>query len=256
MEDQLIVVVKEHDSLTDVFKNPGFQGVQHPVGGVFKAAPVQQCGGEAIAADGVVQQTVHAHLRPEQEDAVDPHHGQNAQNHIGVLRPVFPWNPELLANQQPEHCGYHEIGIPQMQDMQGLHLIAESGDGGVSGDIVDGNLPEGIDGEHQQLKHCAGKQQPEQGFAGFGEAAFREINGKFQQAQQHEVDGDKIDAGHGGHQQIAAAENADEVADIHHRSPHTGQPQKTPGGRPFLKGFGRKDAVCQSNQNGDQLVSF
>ena len=143
-----------------------------------------------------------------------------------------------------------------MQDIQGLHLIAESGDGGVSGDIVNGNFPEGIDGKNQKLKNRVCKEQPDQDSAGSGKAAFREKYGEFQKAQQHKVDGDKIDAGHRGHQQIAAAENADEVADIHHRSTSAGKPQKTPGRRFLPKGLGSKDAVCQSNQNGDQLVSF
>ena len=71
VKNQLVVIVKQDDALVNTFKHIGFQPVQHSVGGIVEAAPVQQERDHAVSADGIVQQVVHVHTGIVQEHGVD-----------------------------------------------------------------------------------------------------------------------------------------------------------------------------------------
>ena len=198
VEDQVVFVIKQDNALADVFKNAGFQGVEHSPGRVVKAAPIQQVGGQTVAADGIVQQIPNSIGMAEQEHRVHCHDGENSRYDEQVLLPVFPGNLAHFPNQQKNHHAHQHIGKDQMGDVQGLHLIGVPSNLCVSGHIVDGNAQEGIQGKHHQLKQSVDIAQKHQPTTDFEEPALDEMYRKGQQSQQHKVDGDKIDAGHDG----------------------------------------------------------
>ena len=78
---------------------------------------------------------------------------------------------------------------------------------------------------------------------------------KGQQSQQHKVDGDKIDAGHDGHTQVAARQNADQIADVHQGGAGAGKGQVLAGSGLLLGGFDGKNAVNGGNHNGNANVA-
>ena len=100
VQDQVVVVVKQHDSLPDVFKYAGLQAVQHAVRGIVKAAPVQQKGRQTVSADRIIQQIEYVLARQEQEDRIDGHDGQDSEYHVLVLRPVLTGYSAHLADEQ------------------------------------------------------------------------------------------------------------------------------------------------------------
>ena len=102
-----------------------------------------------------------------------------------------------------------------MGDVQGLHLIGVPSNLRVPGYIIDGNAQKGIQGKHHQLKQSVGIAQKHQPTTDLEEPTLDEMRRKGQQSQQHKVDGDKIDAGHDGHTQVAVCQNADQIADVH-----------------------------------------
>ena len=140
------------------------------------------------------------------------------------------------------------------RNVKGPHFIAVLGDGGISRDVADGNLPEGVDGKDHNLKGGVQGKQLHQAPAPAGKLAFREIHREHQQAQQHHVNGDEEDAGHDGHTQVLVKQNADEVADVHHRRPGAGVAQVAAGGPVFLEGFDCQKRVYQRDDNGNFYV--
>ena len=251
----MVFVIKQDNALADVFKNAGFQGVEHSAGRVVKAAPIQQVGGQTVAADGIVQQIPDCIRATEQEHRVHCHDGENSRYDEQVLRPVFPGNLAQFPNQQKNHHAHQHIGKDQMGDVQGLHLIGVPGNLCVSGHIVDGDAQEGIQGKHHQLKQSVGIAQKHQPTTDLEEPALDEIYRKGQQSQQHKVDGDKIDAGHDGHTQVAARQNADQIADVHQGGAGAGKGQVLAGGGVLLRGFDGKNAVNGGNHNGNANVA-
>ena len=143
-----------------------------------------------------------------------------------------------------------------MGDVQGLHLIGVPGNLRVPGHIIDGNAQEGVQGKHHQLKQGVGIAQNHQPASGFGKTSFDEMQRKGQQSQQHKVDGDKIDAGHDGHAQVAACQNADQIADVHQGGAGAGKGQVRAGGGVLLGGFDGKNAVNGGNHNGNANVEI
>ena len=81
----MVMIIKQDDSLSDVFKNTGFQAVQHSVGRVFKTAPIQQKGRQAVSADGIVQKIIDVNLRPVEKYRVHRNDRHNPEDHIAVL---------------------------------------------------------------------------------------------------------------------------------------------------------------------------
>ena len=254
MQNQAVVIIEQDDALTDVFKDAGFQGVEHTVGGVDKAAPVQQKGRQAVSADGIVQQGVNGVPRPEQKHGVYQHDDQNAQDHIAVLRPVFPGDLAHFPNQQDQDHQHQYIGENQMHPVKGLHLIAVPRDKRLSRHIMDGDLPEGIHGEDDDLKGRIQDTQFEGCLSQFPEFAFGKVHGEDEQAQQHEIDGDKIDAGHDRHIQIIVGQDADQIADIHHGCTHAGKTKIPPGGLVFPEGLPGQEHIDYGNQDGDFYI--
>ena len=68
-----------------LLKNAGFQTVQHAVGRIFKAAPIQQEGREAVSADGIIQEIIDVYPRPVEKHRVHRNDGHDPQDHIAVL---------------------------------------------------------------------------------------------------------------------------------------------------------------------------
>ena len=256
VEDQVIVVVKQDNALADALENAGFQGVEHTVAGVVEAAPVQQVGGQAVAADGIVQLIPDRVRVTEQEHRVHRHDGENSHYDEQVLLPVFPGNPAQLPNQQKNHRAHQYIGKDQMADVQRLHLIGVPGNLRVPGHIIDGDAQEGVQGKHHQLKQGVGIAQNHQPASGSGKASFDEMQRKGQQSQQHKIDGDKIDAGHDGHAQVAVRQNADKIADVHQGGAGASKGQVLAGGSVLLGGFDGKNAVNGGNHNGNADVEI
>ena len=230
----MVIVIEKNDALTDAVKDAGFERIQHPVGGIGKAAPVQQKSGKAVTADGVIQKTVYTFLRPEKEYAVYGHNGENSQNHKTVLGTVFLRDSAHFPNQQHDDRCNQRVGKGQMEVVKGLHLVAVHRDHCISRDIMNRDLIEGIDAKNENLKQCIQAAEPDEDFSGTSERSFGEINGKAQKTNEHHVNCGEIDAGHNGHAKIAAVENADQVADIHNGCPQTGCPQVMSGWRFFL----------------------
>ena len=94
MKNQIIVIIKQDDTLVNIFKNTGFQTIQHSVSRVIKTAPVQQKGSKTVATDRIVNNTVNVFIWPEQKYSIYGDNGQNPKNDIKVLCPVFPRNSE------------------------------------------------------------------------------------------------------------------------------------------------------------------
>ncbi len=142
-----------------------------------------------------------------------------------------------------------------MGDVQGLHLVGVPGHLRAPGHIADGNAQEGIQGEDHQLEHGVDIAQDHQPSADFGEPALDEVHREGQKPQQHKVDGGKINAGHDGHAQVAACQNADQIADVHHGGAGAGKAQILAGGGLLLGGFDGKNAVDGGNDNGNADVA-
>ena len=70
-------------------------------------------------------------------------------------------------------------------------------------------------------------------FAGLCKFPFREINRENEKADQHDVNIDKIDAGHDGDAPIVVVEDADQVTDVHHSRARAGKAQISPRGLVF-----------------------
>ena len=195
----MVVVVEQYDALPDAFKNTVLQAVEHSVGGVIEATPVQQKSRQAVTADGIIQQTVYRHFRPEQKHAVHGYNGQYAQNDIAVLRTVFSGNPNHLSNQQEHDHNDHEIGEKQMHLVERAHLIAVSGEGCVPADVVNGNFVDGIEEKDNNFKRGVEYAQADQVLSELCESALGKIHDEHKKIEQHHIDGYKIDAGHDGH---------------------------------------------------------
>ena len=256
VQDQLIVIVKEHDALTDVFKDARLEDVEHAVRGIVEAAPVEQKRREAVATDGVVKQAVDTLLRPVEEHGVDQHDAQNARDHIAVLWAVFPRYPAHLADHQHQHRRHQRIGEQQVHPVQRLHLIAVFRNQRVVTDIVHGDLAERIDGENHHFKRriqegCA-KDNPSLA----RELPAREANGENEQTQQHEVDIDEVDARHDRHAHVVIVQDADQVPDIHDSRAQTGIAQEL-ARRPVLApGHDSQNDIRQRDQDGDFRIDI
>ena len=239
----MIVIVKQDNSLPDIFKNTGLQAVQHSVGRVVKTAPVQQEGRQAVSADGVIQQAVNRFPRPEQKHAVHGHDDQDPKDHIAVLRPVFLGDAAHFTDQQDHDHNHQRIGEQEVYDVKRPHLIAILRNEGISRDIMDGNLIKGIDGKYHDLKGSIQDAQAKERVSCLRKFAFREIHRKYKQAEQHDIDGDKVDAGHHGHAQIIVVQDTDQVADIYHGCPCAGMAQEAACGLIFLKGLDSQNRI-------------
>ena len=227
------MIVKEHDALPDVFKDARLEDVKHAVRGIIEAAPVEQKRRQAVAADGVVEQAVNALLGPEQEHGVDRDDHQYAGDHEAVLRTVLPRNPQQLADHQGHNRGDQRIGEHQMHPVQRLHLVFVDGEHRVLPDVMHRDLTERIDGEHDDLKDRVQRAQAEGEAPPPRELPLREVDGKDEQAQQHDVDVDEVDARHHRYAPVIVEQDADEVAEVHHRRTQTGIAQKA-ARRPVL----------------------
>ena len=97
--------------------------------------------------------------------------------------------------------------------------------------------------------------KPDKILSDLRKSAFREIYGKSKQTDQHQINGDEINAGHHGHAQIVVAQDADQIAYIHHGCTNARKPKKPSGGRFLKKRFHRKNSVGQSNQDGNNDIA-
>ena len=65
MKNQIIIVIKQYNTLINIFKNTGFQSIEHSVGGIVKTTPVKKKCSEAVSTDGIVKKIVYIWSRPE-----------------------------------------------------------------------------------------------------------------------------------------------------------------------------------------------
>ena len=254
VQNQLIAVVEQHNALPQVVEDARFQPVQHAVGGVVEAAPVQQVGGQAVAADGVVQQVVDLLPGQVEEHGVDPHDDGDARHHVPVLRPVLPGHLPHFARQQIQHPHDHQIAEHQMADVQRVHLIGIPGDFGVPGHVPDGDFCQGIDREHQRLEHGVHRRGVNQHPTAPGNPAPGEVHREGQQAEQHEVDVDEIHAAHDAHEQVAVHQDAGQIAQVDHRRAQAGEAQKEPGLPVLPDGHDRQIDVHPRDEQGKRHI--
>ena len=154
MQNQMVVVIEKNDALADAVKDAGFQTVQHSMGGIGKAAPVQQKGSKAVTADGVIQKAVYTFLRPEKEYTVYGNDSEDSQDYKAVLGTVFLRDPAHFPNQQHNNHRNQHIGKRQMQVVKRLHLIAVHRDHSISRDIMNRDFIKRIDEKNDDLKQC------------------------------------------------------------------------------------------------------
>ena len=255
VENQVVVIVKQDDALIDVFKHAGFQAVQQSMGGVAKAAPVQQEGRQAVAADGIVQKIVDVYPRQVQEHRIHSHNRRDSGNHVEKLSPVFPRDPAHLQDEQHQHHRHQRISKKQVQPVQGLHLVGVSGNHRIPRHIAQRDFGEGIENKNRDLKGSVQSCQPDSRPGNLRKLVFREKHRKNEQTDQHEIDADKMDAGHHRHTEIVVVQNADQITDVHHRRACAGQPQIPTGGLVLLHGFDGQNGIRYRNRDRDKNVA-
>ena len=143
-----------------------------------------------------------------------------------------------------------------MHPVQRFHLIAVLGDVGVSPDIVDGNFVKGIDGENHSLEDGIENTESNRCFAGLCKFPFRKINRENEEADQHDIDIDKIDTGHDRDAPIIVVQDADQVTDVHHSRVCAGKSQVSPRGLVLQDGFYRQNSVNHGDQNGNFYIAI
>lgn len=143
-----------------------------------------------------------------------------------------------------------------MHPVQRLHLIAVLGDVGVSPDIMDRNFVKGIDGKNHSLEDGIENAEDNGCFAGLCKFPFREINRENEQADQHDVDIDKIDAGHHRDTPVIVVQDADQVTDVHHGRACAGKSQISSRGPVLQNGFYRQNSVSHGDQNGNFYIEI
>ena len=256
MKNQIVIVIKQDDTLVNIFKNTGFQAIEHAVGRVVETAPVQQKSGKAVTADGIVQKIIHIGSRPEQKYGIDRNNGKYSVDHTAILEPVFPGDGKQFSDQQDKDQCYKGIAEDEMHPVKRPHLVAVSGDNGISWNISDGNLRDGIDGKNDNLKDSVRKTDTGNNFQVLCKIIFGEINGKYKKTYQHDIYAGKIDTGHNRHAKITVVENTDQITDVYHSGNCTGKAQVSAGGFIFLDGYNGQQDICQSNQNGNNNISL
>ena len=159
-----------------------------------------------------------------------------------------------FPHQQEHDHNHQHIGEHQVHYVKRPHLVAVSGDQGIPRNIMNRDFIKRVDGENQNFEGGIQNAQPQKRFPCLREFAFCEADREYQQADQHHINGGKVDAGHDGHAQVVVLQNADQIADIHHGCPRAGKPQKPAGGPVLLKGFDGQNRVNQKDYNGDEDV--
>ena len=56
MQNSVVLMIKQNNSLPDILENAGLHFVQHGMCGIIEAIPVNQKRHQAVAADGIIQQ--------------------------------------------------------------------------------------------------------------------------------------------------------------------------------------------------------
>ena len=79
--------------------------------------------------------------------------------------------------------------------------------------------------------------------------------GEDQKTDQHDIDADKINAGHDGHTEIAVVQDTDKITDIYDCCYKTGVAQIFPDDIFFLDRFMKQNNINDCNQDGNNNVT-
>lgn len=142
-----------------------------------------------------------------------------------------------------------------MHPVKRLHLVGVFCNQRIPLNISNGNFTERIDGKYHNLKNGIKRNQPQYKFHLFRKPVFCKKYGEDQKTDQHDIDADKINAGHDGHTEIAVVQDTDKITDIYDCCYKTGVAQIFPDDIFFLDRFMKQNNINDCNQDGNNNVT-